>query len=349
MMSQTGRAIAGFGRGGFLSRLRTWGALPWHVLCLFTMAKSFRDNPVIGSRALNRMGLHVWRIRVAHAVFAFRQMCLSYFAGREEAAFYRDNGYLVIEDFLPPQEFAALKQEAEGYCGEAFETVQGDTATWRAFLERDNLARLPACRALAHNRRFRHLLAWCGGRNEKPLFYIQQIRSNVREGVRDPQKILHADTFHPTMKAWLFLQDVGEDGCPFTYVPGSNRPTRARLRWEHARSQVAAGLGDNYSAKGSFRIEEGELASLGLPPPKAFAVRANTLVIANTFGFHRRGDARPGKVTRLEIWAMSRVNPFNPWPGLGIGFFSDLRDRIFRGHLRRTRSCSRTGVILGRE
>ncbi|MFP5455485.1 MAG: phytanoyl-CoA dioxygenase, partial [Alphaproteobacteria bacterium] len=47
----------------------------------------------------------------------------------------------------------------------------------------------------------------------------------------------------------------------------------------------------------------------------AFAVPANTLVIADTFGFHARAaSSRPS--TRIEIFAYSRRNPFLPFTGL---------------------------------
>src|ERR1700694_3362140 len=51
-------------------------------------------------------------------------------------------------------------------------------------------------------------------------------------GPPDPQTALHADTFHPTVKAWLFLTDVAADAGPFTYVPGSHRLTPERLPLE---------------------------------------------------------------------------------------------------------------------
>jgi hypothetical protein len=54
---------------------------------------------------------------------------------------------------------------------------------------------------------------------------------------------------------------------------------------------------------------------MGLPPPVALAVPANTLVVADTFGFHARGPSvRPTR--RVEIWAYGRRNPFLPWTGL---------------------------------
>jgi hypothetical protein len=41
------------------------------------------------------------------------------------------------------------------------------------------------------------------------------------------------------------------------------------------------------------------------------AVPANTMVVADTFGFHARGPSlRPS--TRIELWAYDRRNPF--WP-----------------------------------
>ena len=59
---------------------------------------------------------------------------------------------------------------------------------------------------------------------------------------------------------------------------------------------------------GSFRIEENKLAALGLPPPASFEVAANTLVVADTMGFHRRGAAQAGS-RRLAVYGNRR-----PWP-----------------------------------
>ena len=67
--------------------------------------------------------------------------------------------------------------------------------------------------------------------------------------------------------------------------------------------------------EGSFRIDPGELAALGLPQPVAFAVRANTLIVADTFGFHARGPS-VGRSLRVEIWAYGRRSPFPSWAPL---------------------------------
>src|SRR3546814_6456736 len=66
-----------------------------------------------------------------------------------------------------------------------------------------------------------------------------------------------------------------------------------------------------------MRIEPRELAELSLPPPQRFAVPANTLVVADTCGFHGRCPSSKS-ARRVEIWAYSRRNPFLPWTGLDI-------------------------------
>ena len=50
---------------------------------------------------------------------------------------------------------------------------------------------------------------------------------------------LHADTFHPTAKFWLFLDDVGIEDGPFAYVPGSHKLTPERLAWEHEQALIS--------------------------------------------------------------------------------------------------------------
>src|SRR5246127_5539771 len=70
-------------------------------------------------------------------------------------------------------------------------------------------------------------------------------------------------------------------------------------------------------ARGSLRITQETVRRLGSAEPKAFAVPENTLVVADTVGFHARGlSARPS--VRLEIWAYGRRNPFLPWLGCDL-------------------------------
>ena len=57
-------------------------------------------------------------------------------------------------------------------------------------------------------------------------------------------------------------------------------------------------------------------------------------MVADTHGFHRRGHAAPHS-SRLEIWAYSRTNPFNPLPGIGLKLFSRIEHRLAHAWWRR--------------
>ncbi len=306
--------------------------LPVQCLQLFTGSKSFRDNPILGNGWLNLLGLHVVRVVVAAGVTRFRFLCLSGFATREQRATYLRDGYLKIENFLPPEEFDRLKNEVENVRGDVRQCVQGDTLTQRILLDDNSLATLPSCRKLLAEKTFSRLMRFAASRNTSPVYYLQCIRSNAIAGKPDPQRNLHSDTFHSTMKAWLFVDDVSEENGPFTYVPGSHRLTIARLKWEYQQSLLGSRLKDSYGARGSLRIEEADLAKLGLPRPVAFKVPRNTLIIGDTHGFHRRGEATQVS-SRMELWAFSRSNPFNPWPGLNLDWYRRISHFAIKKYL----------------
>jgi hypothetical protein len=294
----------------FLQALMT----PWWAVQLLTGAKSFVDNPLIGSRRLNAWGLHAARVALAQRMTMLRRARLAAaVAPADRAAFDRD-GVVVIRDFLPPDQFAALRDQVTDFEGEARETVQGDTITRRFAVDPVAIRAIPAIRAFRANPRWRSLARYVASFNMEPMLYIQAILTQRRAASPDPQINLHADTFYPAMKAWLFLEDVSDATGPFSYVLGSHRLTKERLAWERQRSLTVRDGDCRLSARGSLRVEVGELAALGLPQPTSFAVPANTLVVADTYGFHARGLSA-GRTTRLELWAYGRRNPFRPLVG----------------------------------
>lgn len=307
--------------------------LPIQILSIGTGAKSFTDNPVIGNAWLNRLGLHILRLFVADRTMAFRRLLLSATVDAADRAALRRDGFILKGDFLPPAAFAALEAEIRALRAPGRECHQGDTITHRILLDADMLSRLPAARHLMADRRYRRLLGYVAGRLRVPGQWVQTIRSGVIDGPPDPQTNIHSDTFQPTMKAWFFLDDVDERNGPFTYVPGSHRLTLARARFEWRRSISESSARDVLSGRGSLRLGEAELAALGLPPPRAFAVKRNTLIVADTHGLHRRGDALDRPASRLEIWSMARTNPFNPFPGLPFRLFDRIDLALYRGWL----------------
>ena len=291
--------------------------LPWWIAQLPTGAKAFCDNPVIGSPTLNRWGLHVARVRLAASFARSRRRRLRHLVSAQDRADFDRDGFVLKTDFLSAADFAALNEQVLNYRGPAREMLQGDTITRRMALDPAALKAMPKVARLLSTSRWRGLMRYVGSFDSQPIAYIQTILARVNDSMPDPQTSLHADTFHATVKAWLFLTDVAEDEGPFVYVRGSHRMTPERLKWERRRSIVAATGLDRLSSRGSLRVGIDELDELGLPQPTAFAVPANTLVVADTSGFHARGPSlRPSM--RVEIWTYGRRNPFLPWTGLDV-------------------------------
>ncbi len=293
---------------------------------LFTGAASFVDNPILGSRWLNGMGLHTLRMRAAQAMAGFRRAQLGGMISAEDRAAYDRDGFVLKRDFLPPELFSALMDQLRAYRGPMRETTQGDSMTRRLALDPKALARIPAARAVLKDPVWRGLIRYVGAAGVEPINYVQTILTQIDQAAPDPQLSLHADTFFPTVKAWLFLTDVADDGAPFTYVPGSHRLTPERLAWEKEKSIGAATSNCRLTSRGSFRVTEAELPALKLAPPKRFAVPANTLVVADTGGFHARGPSS-GPTRRVEIWAYGRRNPFLPWAGIDVLGWTGLASR----------------------
>ena len=260
---------------------------------------------------------------------------------------------MVRRDFLPPDQFAALLAQIRAYRGHLREITEGDTIMRKIAVDRTAFARLPALAALLRSAEWQGLVRYAGSRDAEPVVWVQAILRHACAGPPDPQTLLHADTFHPTVKAWLFLTDVAEEMGAFSYVPGSHRLSPERLAWERRMSLAARHSPNAENRQGSFRIDPAELASLGLPRPRAFAVPANTLIVADTFGFHARGPSA-GPSLRVEIWAYGRRSPFPslaalvPWTTAGLGRRSVLSwrlgDILEAAGLKKNRWRAQTGV-----
>lgn len=287
---------------------------PGYLLALFTNAKSFRDNPIIGSKPLNRLGLHVLRVIIGHATLRFRWLLLSPLVSAEDRKSFYQQGYIIKENILNDQQLAQLRAALQEQLPSFRQMRQGDTITHQLLLSPEQLSTTPALKSLTENPVYRNLQRFTSGFFLFPWVYFLRIENGaLNQQKQDPQKVVHADAFHPTMKSWLFLEEVTCEKGPFTYYPGSHKLTWRRLKWEYRRSITARERVDGYSEKGSFRAYPEDIEELKLAAPKEFTVPANTLVIANTYGFHCRGAAAAG-ATRDAIWSSGWRAPFLPLP-----------------------------------
>ena len=306
--------------------------LPFQAMAVLTASKAFNANPVIGSEALNRRGLHVARRRLAARIGESRRNRLTRLLSETDRVAFERDGFIVKSDFLDPATFAAFRDEILSLDVPAREAVIGDTLTRLIALDGPTLKRLPVVRTVLEGPTYRGLLNYVGSFRRRPSLYVQTVFSQFApEAEPDIQSFFHTDTFHPTVKAWFFLQDVEQDAAPFAYVPGSHRANRRKLAWERRVSITAHAAGDRLTAEGSFRITEPEIRRLGYGEPRRMPVAANTLVVADTSGIHRRSTTdRPS--VRVSIWAYSRSNPFLPWVGgdpVALPLVKDHAQRLY--------------------
>ena len=293
--------------------LRWWRAPLW-LLALATGAKSFVDNPILGSERPNPRGLHLARLKLAHRLAWQRRRRLASAVPAEWRERFDRDGFVELRDFLPAETFNRLRAALLEGEFDSRAQQQGDTVTRRVAVAPELLRAVPELRSVIEDKNGRALLAYIASTRSEPLYYVQTISTGHGDAPPDPQLELHADTFHPSLKAWLFLADVTE--APLTYVAGSHRLTPERLAWEQERS-IGIKASDRLSQRGSLRIAPEELPALGLPAPTRFTVPANTLVAIDTSGFHARGASAAPSV-RVEIWAYVRRTPFVPWTGLDL-------------------------------
>src|SRR5580765_5470250 len=108
-----------------------WSRAPLWILAVLTGAKSFADNPILGSKRLNTAGLHVWRLRTAHALARWRRARLARGIPAQLKKQFDSDGYIVIRDFLSPELFRSIQRELLDPQLECRSQQQGDTITHR--------------------------------------------------------------------------------------------------------------------------------------------------------------------------------------------------------------------------
>jgi len=130
----------------------------------------------------------------------------------------------------------------------------------------------------------------------------------------DNQKLYHVDTFFPAIKWWWFPEEVKASEGAFWYAENSCQVTDSMLDWLYIESiKCIENSYDEWRGKdhkeGSFRASMEEIENMGFNPTP-LAVPANTLVIGNVAGFHRRGDTIRSIVRNALHGSIRLDNPF---------------------------------------
>jgi hypothetical protein len=250
----------------------------------------------------NCLGLQIARTLVMNRRIRRAQRAVDVPLTAEAGALRRD-GVVLIPRFLPDDVFAAVQAEYRAAC-EAGLLEPPDCSEDNGVVERRirvgrHRDRFPATRrALLRDARLRNLAAAVVGYRPEDLSFTISIWSQS-DAPPAPSRLIgsnyvHADVHFPTVKAWLYLNDVDESNAAMTYARGSNRLTLARLLYEYeasvrvAKAKAAVAVGQEV-AYGRVRVPSAaQLARMGIHE-EPLCGAANTLIVADTMGFHRRG------------------------------------------------------------
>ena len=287
---------------------------------------------VVGGLTLNRLGLQAARAIKERVSWSLRTTEVPPRLKSKLETLNRD-GFLVIENFLPPDEFRTLEAELkaiEHLPQDFFQTIPfGENFTSRLFMVSKHPEEYPAFATRLRDHQDMYTLACAVARRRpsyKPMVTLQWVHKI------DPDKphqdfeynsYLHVDRHFPFLKAFLYLRDVDPDCAPYTYVKGSHKFNWDRLRFEYKlgvkHSAVRSrGLSFEEHYTPEQKSKDGGLVALAEElrdrqklEQVAIAAKKNTLIISNNQGLHCRGamHSRKSRVTAnidfkfLESWA----------------------------------------------
>ena len=272
------------------------------------LANVFSSEKIIKDKELTKKGLHIFRTLFAEKVAEGRRL----FLGADKSPYYNDyinDGVIVIEDFIPKDLWEIEKKIAH--------------TNVKNYKQGYHLN-------LSQNKEFQSLIVMT---TAIPMEYHTlgtEFLVHVDDDRQFVPEFLHSDTFQPTVKIWLYLEDVNLEKGPLSYVYSSHKKTFYILEWLYRLSNIA--VDDNHKdfEKYIFRDdtdvenwsfspclfagadEDGinaELEKLNLKPIKRLVGKENTLVMIDSSGFHGRGRAKAG-VTRFSFRGGIRENPF---------------------------------------
>jgi hypothetical protein len=281
----------------------------------------FDASPAYSGGVLaNQLGWQVARTVAKNGAIALRGATRAADVPTEYATALDDDGILVIPDYLNADRHRRLVEACDVYgssdnvrdigaengsrlvyrTGQVISDVPNDAASVINGL----LASDPLICALG--RRVIH-------RAIRPPFTLvyQDLELGEAPDDRDREQLLHTDKFFSCAKAIYFVDEVSAESSPFVYCPGSHRLSVERLRWEYAMSVREAQLRAHRVGELTDSAEicfERSRNVIGLEfrrrlqlDERPITCPANTLVVVNNRGFHRRGVLRRG-ARRRSLW-----------------------------------------------
>jgi Phytanoyl-CoA dioxygenase (PhyH) len=269
----------------------------------------FSADKVVESRLLNALGAQVLRAVAARSLYASRRV-------RPTAAVstkleeLRRTGIGIWPDFLPRSNFDDLRRE----CWELVDTQRESFTARRSGSNTDARVRVrdidrhlvPNLLRFLAEPRLNEMLEAAEKRplgDLSAIARIEHLTQGPADGSEDSQTRLHSDIFFSSHKVWFYLSDVEEADGPLVFVERSHRLAPRQLCYLYYDSWTRSEDSDP-----SRRVQPREVEGRGFRE-SVFTCPKNTLVVANTCGYHRRLQGEAGR-DRLSIHLELRANPF---------------------------------------
>ena len=265
-------------------------------------------------KILNIIGLQILRYLFSKIIYLISGF---FFHNKKILQNYDRDGYLLINNFLDQNEYIKLKEE--------FEIIINTEGKNIYDMARDNHKNAnSSVNHIAYdfkndpdiNVKFPNISKFYNNVKLSELFKNAERKKNINLFMRierivtkdkfknDANTYWHVDTFHDTHKGWLYLTDVKKENGPFNYLVGSNKFSFSRMMWEYYNSiqtflDTTLSLGFlDYKLSNKFEAKKIEVIC-----------KENSFLIANTHGYHRRGNAETNQI-RDGFAFYVRENPF---------------------------------------
>jgi hypothetical protein len=276
------------------------------------LARIFTGKKMIDIPILNKMGLQVWRIKMAGFRHSLRPKLHDDKIFEDDTQSFDKNGAIVKKEFLDTDFYGQVKTEAQRALKQDMdkgkENFFGDNKKVLINILDLDEDSYPALYKLLKSSYVTNLFRFA---TRRPLSFTKKEKGSLAQieyllqgddSKEDVETQIHSDIYHSSFKAWLYLNDISMEHGPLTYFMKSRNNDKAKLNFEYQNSIKP-------TPDKSRRITKEELEKRDLKET-VMNVKENTFVMADINGYHRRLKGEKGK-ERLAIIFRERGNPFN--------------------------------------
>ena len=285
------------------------------------------QNHILPSPLANKLGVPVLRTLLADILIKLRRLKNCRPKDDYEKKLIED-GIVVIPNFLPDEDFKELKSEFDKNISisENVKIVKkGSMQVNIRKVEKNEYEKFPAMKKFARNKQLIRLISVGEGIkvvDELKKFDLEKTIFGDPDKDTDGNVPFHADIHFHSHKVLYYMSDVTEEGGPFIYCKNSHLNNLDRLWFEFKRGQLKDAHIEGWRIQQHLdkKFFNNYFSKLKNQEYKV-ACPANTLVIANVHGFHKRGESISG-VERSLIRIPHRYNPLGPMGSIPSNLYS---------------------------